>query len=49
MWNDILAINQHGDAGPRARAAMAADLASLEAVIRHTARRLVARAFLHPA
>ena len=38
VWNDILAINQHGDAGPLARAAMSADLKSLEPVIRFTKR-----------
>ena len=38
VWNDILAINQHGDAGPLARAAMFADLNSLEPVIRFTKR-----------
>ena len=38
VWNDILAINQHGDAGPLARAAMIADLNSLEPVIRFTKR-----------
>ena len=38
VWNDILAINQHGDAGPLARRAMQEDLGSLEPVIRHTKR-----------
>ena len=38
VWNDIIAINQHGDAGPLARKAMVADLASLESVIKHTKR-----------
>ena len=45
VWNDIMAINQHGDAGPRARAAMREDLGSLEEVIRHTAKVLL---FFHP-
>ena len=45
VWNDILAINQHGDAGPLARAAMGADLNSLEGVIRHTKRTVL---YFHP-
>ena len=45
VWNDIMAINQHGDAGPQARTAMQEDLSSLEEVIRHTAKVLL---FFHP-
>jgi len=45
VWNDILAINQHGDAGPLARAAMGADLNSLEGVIKHTKRAVL---YFHP-
>ena len=45
VWNDIIAINQHGDAGPLARAAMGADLNSLEGVIEHTKRAVL---FFHP-
>ena len=45
VWNDIMAINQHGDAGPQARTAMFEDLSSLEEVIRHTAKVLL---FFHP-
>ena len=39
------AINQHGDAGVLARAAMGADLNSLEGVIRHTKRTIL---YFHP-
>ena len=39
------AINQHGDAGVLARAAMAADLSSLQGVIRHTKRTIL---YFHP-
>ena len=39
------AINQHGDAGVLARAAIGADLNSLEGVIRHTKRTIL---YFHP-
>ena len=35
VWNDIIAINQHGDAGPDALAAMREDLGALDAVVVH--------------
>ena len=38
VWNDILAINQHGDAGDLAKRDMLADLDSLKPVIQHTKR-----------
>ena len=38
VWNDILAINQHGDAGEMAKRDMKADLDSLKPVIQHTKR-----------
>ena len=38
VWNDILAINQHGDAGEQAKLDMKADLDSLKPVIQHTKR-----------
>ena len=38
VWNDVLAINQHGDAGDLAKRDMLADLNSLKPVIQHTKR-----------
>ena len=45
VWNDIIAINQHGDAGADVRARVTDDLNSLEGVIKHTGKVLL---FFHP-
>ena len=38
VWIDVVAINQHGDAGEVAKRDTAADIGSLRAVVRHTRR-----------